>query len=122
MFRLTSLIAVATALLLSPAIAGTDWSKYGSFAKTRCEDKATIADLKASLDDLTFNEGGGRSFGTASKVTIASSKTVRATAGILVCKLSMRTIEAGNNYSYNARYTITIKPDGSWKTLYQPNY
>lgn len=36
---------VAAALLVTSATAETDWTKYGSFATTPCEDAATIADL-----------------------------------------------------------------------------
>ena len=123
MLRRTGLIAAATALLAAPALsAEPGWSTYGSFAKTRCEDKATLADIRTSLDGLTFNEGGGATFATASKIAIARSKTLKATASQLVCQLTMRTIEAGDTYSYRVRFTVTLKPDGTWRTLYQPNY
>ena len=122
MLRLTGLVAATTLLLLSPAFAETDWGTYKSFAKTRCEDPATIADIKESLKDLSFNEGGGATFATASSVKITKSKTIKATANILVCQLTMSTIEAGTPYSYRSRFTITTKPDGSWRTLYQPNF
>lgn len=121
MLRLTGLAAAITALLLSPALAETDWNTYRDFSKTRCEDAKTIADIKESLKSLKFNDGGGSTFGGASNVRIAASKTVKASKNILVCRLTMRTIEGGNNLSYNSRFTVTL--DGpNWRTLYQPNY
>lgn len=122
MLRRTGLAAATTALLLSPAFAETDWGAYKSFAATRCEDPATIADIKESLKALRFNDGGAPTFGTASSVKIARAKTIKATASTLVCQLTMRTIEAGTPYSYRTRFTVTTKPDGSWRTLYQPNF
>jgi hypothetical protein len=121
MLRLSGLIAVATLLLAAPALAETDWSKYGSFATTRCEDAGTIADIKESLKGLKFNDGGGATFGSASQVRIARSATVKATRNVLICKLTMRTVEGGKDFSYNARFTVTLNGN-QWRTLYQPNY
>lgn len=122
MLRYFGAIAVATTLLLSPAVAETDWAKYGTFAKTRCEDPKTIADIKESTKGLQFNDGGGRAFAMASNVKIIRSKTIKATANMLVCQLTMRTIEAGQPYMYSARHTVWIEPNGQWRTLFQPNY
>jgi hypothetical protein len=120
--RLGLAFVVIAATLATPAYAETDWGKYKTFTKTRCEDKATIADIRESLKGLKFDDGGNSTFGTASKITIVSSKTVKATAGQLVCLLKMQTIEAGDTYIYSARHTVWIEPDGAWRTKYQPNY
>ena len=121
MLRLFGAIAVATTLLLSPALAETDWAKYGSFSKTRCEDPKTIADIKESTEGLEFN-GGGRAFALASNVKITKSRTIKATTTMLVCQLTLRTIEAGEPNLYNARHTVWLEPNGQWRTLFQPNY
>lgn len=122
MLRFLGAIAVATTLLLSPALAETDWAKYGSFSKTRCEDPKTIADIKESTKGLEFNDGGGRAFALASSVKITKSRTIKATATMLVCQLTMRTIEAGEPNLYNARHTVWLEKNGQWRTLFQPNY
>jgi hypothetical protein len=89
---LASLVVAAT-LLATPAVAETDWTKYGSFANTRCENKSTIADTRESIKGLRFDDGGAQTFGTASSIRIVGSKTVSATTGKLVCQVSFRTIE-----------------------------
>jgi hypothetical protein len=122
MLKIIAPAVIASALLVAPAHAETDWGTYKSFANTRCEDDKTIADIKESLKGLKFNDGGGATFGSASKVRIVKSQTVQAATNKLVCQLSMRTMEAGQTYSYRSRFTVTTKSDGSWRTLYQPNF
>lgn len=122
MLRFIGAFAVAGLFLLSPAVAETDWSSYGSFKSTRCEDARTIADIKESLKGLEFNDGGGRAFRLASSVRIGKSRTIKATANMLVCQLSLRTVEAGQTQIYNARHTVWLEPGGKWRTLFQPNY
>ena len=90
--------------------------------RTRCEDPKTIADLNESTKALEFNDGGGRAFALASSVKITKSRTIKATATMLVCQLTMRTIETGEPNMYNARHTIWLEKDGQWRTLFQPNY
>ena len=114
--------ALLTLLLATPALAATDWAAYGSFAGTRCEDPQTIADIRASLDTLEFNEGGGAAFGLASSVRITASRTVSASERVLVCRLRLETIEAGDIYTYNARHTVRLDGAGGWRTEFQPNY
>ena len=121
MLRFVAALAVTTALL-SPAYAETDWTSYGSFSNTRCEDPKTIADIRESTKGLQFNDGGGRAFALASNVKITKSRTIKATATMLVCQLTMRTIEAGAPNLYNARHTVWLEPNGQWRTLFQPNY
>ena len=121
MLRFLGALAVA-ALLLTPAHAETDWAKYGSFKSTRCEDPKTIADMKESMKGLEFNDGGGRAFRMASSVKVTRSRTIKATANMLVCQLAMRTVEAGETHMYNARHTVWLEPSGQWRTLFQPNY
>ena len=41
---------------------------------------------------------------------------------MLVCQLTMRTIEAGEPNMYNARHTVWLEKNGQWRTLFQPNY
>ena len=41
---------------------------------------------------------------------------------MLVCQLTMRTIEAGEPNTYNARHTVWLEKNGQWRTLFQPNY
>ncbi len=122
MLRFIGAFAAAGLLLLSPVVAETDWSRYGSFKSTRCEDAKTIADIKESLKGLEFNEGGGRAFRLASSVKISKSRTLKATANMLVCQLSLRTVEAGETTIYNARHTVWLEPNGQWRTQFQPNY
>jgi len=112
----------ALLLTLAPASAETDWSKYGSFVSTRCEDRATIADLLEALKGLTFNDGGGKTFANASKVEITSSVTLRATDRLLDCRLRIEALEGNRSNTYNARYVIRIYPDGRWNTQFHPNY
>jgi hypothetical protein len=122
MLRFIGAVAAAGLLLLGPAVAEADWSSYGSFKSTRCEDAKTIADIKESMQGLEFNDGGGRAFRMASSVKISKSRTIKATANMLVCQLSLRTVEAGQNHVYNARHTVWLEPGGKWRTLFQPNY
>jgi hypothetical protein len=121
MLRYVAALAVTTTLL-TPALAETDWAKYGSFSKTRCEDPKTIADIKESTEGLKFNDGGSHAFALASSVKITKSRTIKATATMLVCQLTLRTIEAGEPNLYNARHTVWLEPNGQWRTLFQPNY
>ena len=122
MLRLFGALAITTTLLLTPALAETGWSTYATFSKTRCEDPKTIADIKESTEGLEFNDGGGRAFALASNVKITKSRTIKATATMLVCQLTMRSIEAGEPNLYNARHTVWLEPKGQWRTLFQPNY
>lgn len=108
-------------LASTAAQAETDWGAYKTFVGTKCESKKTIADIRDSIKGLTFDDGGGSTFGTASRIDILASKTIRATAGQLVCQLTFRTIEGGDTYKYSARHTVWIKPDGSWRTQFLPN-
>lgn len=41
---------------------------------------------------------------------------------MLVCQLTMRTIEAGEPNMYNAHHTVWLEPNGQWRTRFQPNY
>ena len=109
-------------LMIASAMAETDWTSYGSFASTRCEDAKTIADIKESIKGLSFNDGSGATFANAGNVTIVSSTTVRAASDTLVCKLRMQTREDGQTQIYSARHTVKLYPDGRWTTQYQPNY
>ena len=120
--RTLAAIVVATTLLATPAVAETDWAKYGSFAKTRCEDKSTIADIRESIKGLRFDDGGAQTFGTASSIRITGAKTVSASKGKLVCQVSFRTIESGDTFTYTARHTVWLEPNGDWRTHFQPNY
>ena len=118
----TVLAALAGAALATPAAAETDWAKYKTFVGVKCEDKATIADIRESIKGLRFDDGGGQTFGTASSIRITGAKTVSASKGKLVCLVGFRTIEAGETYVYTARHTVWVNPDGSWRTHFQPNY
>lgn len=120
--RTLAAIVVALSLLATPAVAETDWAKYGSFANTRCEDKSTIADIRESIKGLRFDDGGGATFGTASSIRIVGSKTVSASKGKLVCLVKFVTIEAGDTYNYTARHTVWLEPNGAWRTSFDPNY
>lgn len=122
MRRLLGIVIAAAALFAAPAQAETDWAKYKTFVGTRCEDKATLADIRESIKGLTFDDGGGSTFGTASSIRITRGKTVEATKGKLVCLVSFRTIEGGDTYVYTARHTVWVNPDGSWRTKFLPNY
>jgi hypothetical protein len=110
------------ALLALPATAETDWAKYTSFASTRCEDAATIADILESLKGLTFNDSGRPTFGNASNVKVIQSRTVRATSDTLVCQLRMQTFEGGVTQNYNSRHTVKLFSGGRWTTHFNPNY
>ncbi|WP_332688816.1 hypothetical protein [Devosia sp.] len=113
---------VAAALLIVPANAETDWSRYSSFASTRCEDAGTIADILEALKGLSFNDGGGKTFANANHVEITRSTTLRATAGILDCRIRIEAFEGGRTNIYNARHVVRIYPDGRWTTQFHPHY
>lgn len=83
-----------------------------AFSKTRCGDPKTIADIKESTKGLEFNDGGGRAFALASSVKITKSRTIKATATMLFCQLTMRTTEAGEPNLYNARHTVWLEANG----------
>ena len=122
MIRHAALAGAALALLATPAAAETDWARYKSFKGVRCEDKATIADIRESIKGLTFDDGGGATFGLASSIRITRSRTLSATDTVLVCLLSFRTIEAGDTLTYNARHTVWLEPGNNWRTQFMPNY
>ena len=120
--RAAAAAALLTAALTTPAAAETDWAKYKSFKGVRCEDKATIADIRESIKGLTFDDGGGATFGLASSIRITRSRTLSATDKVLVCLLGFRTVEAGDTLTYNARHTVWLEPGNNWRTQFMPNY
>jgi hypothetical protein len=120
MLRLFVTIGLAV-LSVTPAVAGTDWTKYGSFTGVRCEDAKTIADIEEAAKELRFDDTGEYVSAKEGNLKVLKSTTVAATADRLVCNLRVRTYYDGSTQTYRGRYTVRLYPDGRWTTHFQPN-
>jgi hypothetical protein len=113
-------IAVAAILLSGPALAETDWSAYGDFSSTRCEDSRTIADMTESAKGLKYADGRPV-FSYVSGLKVISSKTVRATRNTLTCLVRISVVHDGSRHTYSGRHTVRLFSGGRWTTSFQAN-
>ncbi len=102
-------------------MAEVDWTRYGSFKSTRCDDPKTIADILESAKGLRFDNGGGRTLRGTNGIKITRAETIRATADKLVCQLRFSLVYRGTRQTMSGRYTIQIYSDGRWRTTFDPS-
>lgn len=113
-------IVVAAALLAGPAAAETDWSVYGDFSSTRCEDSKTIADMTESAKGLKYADGRPV-FSYVGGLKVISSKTVRATRDTLACLVRISVVHDGSRHTYTGRHTVKLFSSGRWTTSFKAN-
>lgn len=111
-------IVVAALLLTGPALAETDWSTYGDFSATRCEDGKTIADMTESAKGLKY-DNGRPVFSFVSGLKVISSKTVRATRNTLICQVRISVVHDGSRHTYSGRHTVKLFSGGRWTTAFK---
>lgn len=114
MKRLFAIFA-ATLLLASPALARTDWAKYKTFTNTRCENSKTVADMIETAKEFPI-------FHDLSRLKVLESKTVRATANTLACRVRLTVVYRGGNMFARGLYTIHIFPNGQWNANFDQTY
>lgn len=126
MFRRLILGLATAAFLATPATAAVvlfrspdvtvDWG-HKSLAKLKCEDAATIADMAQTFKGMRFADGT-RALSDKGKVTITNSRTVRAQADQLACRIRLTATDNGFG-SVAGEISVRLRGGGKWDVYFK---
>ena len=126
MFRSLVLAAATAALLVTPTFAAivlfrspdvtVDWG-HKSLAKLKCEDAATIADMEQTFRGMRLADGT-RALSDKGKVKITHSRTVRAQADQLACRIRLTATDNGMG-SVSGEFSVRLRGGGKWDVYFK---
>lgn len=119
MFRRLALAISAALVLVFPAQAAMDWTKYGSFANVRCEEPRFIADMKEAAKSFRDDATGVPLSQAVSDLKLISTHTLRATNDTLLCFLAVQYTQRGKVRNIHGRFIASFA-NGRSSTRFQP--
>jgi hypothetical protein len=99
----------------APAAAVTDCGRHKTFVGTHCEAAKTIADMSQAAKGFPI-------FHNVSNLKVLSSRTIRATANSLACRVQLTLVYGGDPQTVSGTFSVHIFPNGRWTDNFDQTY